>query len=108
VLEAWYAARHTGDEGRLAAAIEWMPPNAWLRVASAMIERDFTGAVDQLEEMGAASCAALARLWTSEWLVENGRAADATPFLERSLAFWRSVGASAYAQRGESLLAAAS
>jgi class 3 adenylate cyclase/tetratricopeptide (TPR) repeat protein len=108
VLEAWYAARHTGDEGRLAAAIESMPPNAWLRVASAMIERDFTGAVDQLEEMGAASCAALARLWTSEWLVENGRAADAPQFLEPSLAFWRSVGAPAYAQRGESLLAAAS
>jgi hypothetical protein len=73
-----------------------------------MIERDFTGAVDQLEEMGAASCAALARLWTSEWLVENGRAADAPQFLEPSLAFWRSVGAPAYAQRGESLLAAAS
>jgi tetratricopeptide (TPR) repeat protein len=108
VLEAWYAARHTGDEGRLGAAITSMPPNAWLRVASSMIERDFIGAVERLDEMGAASCAALARLWSSEWLVENGRPADAAPFLEPSLAFWRSVGATAYAQRGESLLAAAS
>jgi class 3 adenylate cyclase/tetratricopeptide (TPR) repeat protein len=108
VLEAWYAARRTGDEARLGAAIDAMPGNAWLRAAASMIERDFAGAVTQLEEMGAASCAALARLWTSEWLVEQGRAAEARPFLERSLAFWRSVGASAYAQRGESLLAAAS
>ena len=108
VLEAWYAARHTGDEGRLDAAIKSMPSNAWLRVASSMIERDFVGAVSRLDEMGAASCAALARLWTSEWLVENGRAAEAAHFLEQSLAFWRSVGAPAYVQRGESLRAAAS
>jgi class 3 adenylate cyclase/tetratricopeptide (TPR) repeat protein len=108
VLDAWYAAWRTGDEARLEAAIKSMPPNAWLRVASSMIERDFEEAAGQLDEMGAASCAALARLWTSEWLVENGRPADAEPFLEHSLAFWRSVGASAYAQRGESLRAAAS
>ena len=107
VLEAWYAAWRTGDEARLGAAIDSMPPNAWLGAAASMIERDFPGAVAELDAIGAASCAALAGLWASEWLVEQGRAADA-PFLERSLAFWRSVRASAYAHRGESLLAAAS
>ena len=108
VLEAWYALWRTGDEERLRAAIGSMPPNAWLAPAASMIERDFAGAVAQLDAMGAASCAALARLWAAEWLVERGRTAEASTFLEASLAFWRSVGASAYARRGESILAAAS
>jgi tetratricopeptide (TPR) repeat protein len=108
VLEAWYAARRTGEEERLDAAIGSMSPNVWLAAAASMIERHFGDAVTQLDEMGAASCAALARLWAAEWLVEHGRTAQATPFLEHSLGFWRSVGASAYTRRGESLLAAAS
>ena len=60
------------------------------RAAMSMIERDFAGAVVQLDAMGGASRAALARLWASEWLVEHGRTAEASPFLEHSLAFWRS------------------
>ena len=108
VLEAWYALWRTGDEERLRAAIGSMPPNAWLAPAASMIERDFAGAVAQLDAMGAASCAALARLWAAEWLVEHGRMAEASTFLKDSLAFWRSVGASAYTRRGESILAAAS
>jgi hypothetical protein len=85
-----------------------MPPNPWAEVTSAMISRDFAAAAVRLDEMGAVSAAALARLWAAEWLVEQGRRAEASEYLERSLAFWRSVGASAYARRGESLLAAAS
>ncbi len=108
VLEAWYAARRTGDEARLDTAIRSMPSNAWLASGASMIDRDFAGAVAQLDEMGAASSAALGRLWASEWLVEQGRTAEASTFLEDSLAFWRSVRASAYTRRGESLLAAAS
>ena len=108
VLEAWHAAWCTGEEARLGAAIGSMPPNAWLRAAASLLDGDFGRAAAQLDEMGAASCGALARLWSSEWLLEHGRSADARPFVEQSLVFWRSVGASAYAQRGESLLAAAS
>ena len=108
LLDAWYVAWRTGAEERLGDAIGSMPPNAWLATVAAMIDRDFAGAAAQFDEMGAASLAALVRLWAAEWLVEHGRTAQATPFLEHSLAFWRSVGASAYTRRGESLLAAAS
>jgi class 3 adenylate cyclase/tetratricopeptide (TPR) repeat protein len=108
VLEAWYAAGRAGDEERLEAAMAAMPPNAWLAAAASMIERDFSASFARLDDMGAASSAALARLWAAEWLVEEGRPAEAGPFLQQTLAFWRSVGASAYTRRGESLLAAAS
>jgi hypothetical protein len=108
VLEAWYAAWRVGDEARLAAEIGTRPPNAWLAATVSMIDRDFASAATRLDEMGAVSCAALARLWGSEWFVEHGRRQEALGFLEPSLAFWRSVGASAYTRRGESLLAAAS
>jgi hypothetical protein len=108
VLELWYAAWRTGEEPRVAAVIEGVPPNAWLMVATSLLERDFDAAAAQLDDMGARSCAALVRLWASEWLVEEGRESEAALPLEASLAFWRSVGASAYTRRGEALLAAAS
>ena len=108
MFEAWYAARCTDEEARLDAAIATMPPNPWAEVAAAMIRRDFAAAAFRLDEMGAISAAALARLWAAEWLVEQRRSAEATEYIERSVAFWRSVGATAYARRGDSLLAAAS
>jgi class 3 adenylate cyclase/tetratricopeptide (TPR) repeat protein len=108
VLELWYAGWRTGEEPRLAAMTDALPPNAWLAAAQALLRRDFAAAASDLDEMGAASCAALARLWGSEWLVENGRQPEAAGLLDASLAFWRRVGASAYTRRGESLLAAAS
>jgi hypothetical protein len=80
----------------------------WLDVAAAFIERDFDQAAAQLESMAAISDAALARLWAGEWLVEQGRHADAAVQLERALPFWRSVGGWRYLRRCESLLAAAS
>ena len=48
------------------------------------------------------------RLWAAEWLLEQGRRAEADAELERSLAFWRSVGATRYLRQGDALLAAAS
>jgi predicted ATPase/class 3 adenylate cyclase len=108
ILDAWYAAWRTDEEARLDAAIVAMSPNPWMEVAAVLIRRDFAIAADQLDEMGAVSAAALARLWAAEWLVEQGRRLEASEYLERSVAFWRSVGASAYARRSESLLAAAS
>jgi class 3 adenylate cyclase/tetratricopeptide (TPR) repeat protein len=108
VLEAWYAAWRTDDEARLAAQIKTMPPNPWLSAVASLISRDFDSAATLLEEMGAVSCAALARLWASEWLVDHDQRLEARQFLGCSLAFWQSVNASGYTRRGESLLAAAS
>ncbi|HEV8236756.1 MAG TPA: hypothetical protein VGP84_19220, partial [Gemmatimonadaceae bacterium] len=108
LLEAWYAGWHSDEEARVVAATELMPPNPWVAVTASMAGRDFVSAANRLDEMGAVSSAALARLWASEWLVESGRRAEAADFLEQSLRFWRSVGASGYIRRGESLLAVAS
>jgi hypothetical protein len=85
-----------------------MPSNPWSEAAAFLIGRDFASAVAALDDMDAVSCAALARLWAAEWLVEHGRRAEAIPYVEESLSFWRSVGAGAYARRGESLFAEAS
>ena len=109
LLDVWFAAWSAGEEARLTAAVGESPVAVpWLDVVSAFIERDFDKAAAQLESMAAISGAALARLWAGEWLVEQGRHADAAVQLERALPFWRSVGAWRYLHRCESLLAAAS
>ena len=108
VLEAWYTAWRIGDEARLENAITAMPPNPWLALAASLVRRDFAAAETQLDEMAAASSAALVRLWAAEWLAGNDRQPEAYHHLEESLAFWRRVGAARYVRRGEELLAAAS
>jgi tetratricopeptide (TPR) repeat protein len=109
VLDVWFAAWSAGEEARLTAAVAAFPIAVpWLDVVAAFIERDFGKAAARLESMAAISDAALARLWAGEWLVEEGRHADAAVQLERALPFWRSVGARRYLRRCESLLAAAS
>jgi hypothetical protein len=109
VLDAWLALWSTGKEAQMQSAIkEFAVVIPWLEVATSLIQRDFGAAVGRLEDMGALSAAAEARLWAGEWLVQQGRQAEANVQLERALAFWRSVGARRYVQRSESLLAAAS
>ena len=61
-----------------------------------------------LDEIGDAELEALARLRAAEQLIAEGRRAEADEQLQRSLAFWRSVGATRYIREGEALLAAAS
>jgi hypothetical protein len=55
--------------------------------------------------MGALPEEASARLRAAEAFVHDGRRAEADGELQRSLAFWRSVGATAYVREGETLLA---
>jgi class 3 adenylate cyclase/tetratricopeptide (TPR) repeat protein len=109
MLDAWFAAWSAGDEERLARAIEESALTVpWLRVASSLIRRDFDSAVRTLEDMGAISAAAEARMWAAHSLVEQGRVAEAGTQIQAALPFWRSVGATRYLEQGESVLAAAS
>ena len=78
LLDVWFAAWSAGEEARLTAAVrEFSVAVPWLDVVSAFVERDFDKAAAQLESMASVSGAALARLWAGEWLVEQGRHADA-------------------------------
>ncbi|MDX6369472.1 MAG: hypothetical protein QOG93_974 [Gaiellaceae bacterium] len=109
VLDLWFAAWSAGEEARVTTAVAESPAaGPWLDVVTAFVERDFDKAASQLESMAAISGAALGRLWAGEWLVGQGRQADAAVQLGRALPFWRSVGARRYVSRCESLLAAAS
>jgi class 3 adenylate cyclase/tetratricopeptide (TPR) repeat protein len=103
VIDLWIAAWRAGREEQFMEGIKAVPPNPWLTAVAALIRRDFASAAETFGGMGAGSAEALARLSAAEWLVEQRRRAEADAELERSLAFWRSVGATCYVRRGEAL-----
>jgi len=77
----------------------------WFEAAVACASADFRRAADLYAGMGALPEEASARLHAAEALVQEGRRAEADAELNRALAFWRSVGATAYVREGEALLA---
>jgi class 3 adenylate cyclase/tetratricopeptide (TPR) repeat protein len=78
----------------------------WRKAAAAYVSGDFQAAALEYSAIGARPEEADARLRAAEALVREGRRAEADAELKRSLAFWRSVGATAYVREGEALLAA--
>jgi hypothetical protein len=66
----------------------------------------FEEAADILADMGVIPEEAFVRLRAAEVLLDAGRRAEAAAQLQRALAFYRSVGATAYIRDGESLFAA--
>jgi hypothetical protein len=78
----------------------------WRRAAAVYAAGDFQAAADEYSAIGALPEEANARLRAAEVLVREGRRAEADGELKRSLAFWRSVGATAYVREGEALMAA--
>ncbi len=78
----------------------------WVRATAAYVAQDFVRAADLFQEIGTLPHEAEARLRAAEQLIEAGHRPRGEEQLQRSLAFWRSVGATAYIREGESLLAA--
>jgi hypothetical protein len=78
----------------------------WMEAMRAILEGDLVGAADIYFEIGDEMEEAFARLRAAEWLVAEGRRAEADEQLQKALAFWRSVGATRYVREGEALLAA--
>ena len=78
----------------------------WLEAASAFAHGRFDEAAGILAEIGAVADEALLRLRAAEALVEAGRRAEADAQLQRALAFYRSVGATAYIREAEGMFAA--
>jgi tetratricopeptide (TPR) repeat protein len=81
-------------------------PTPWLRAALAFASKDFGLAAELYAEIGTLPDEAYARLHAASKLVSEGRRQAADVELQKALAFWRSVGATAYIKEGEALLAA--
>jgi tetratricopeptide (TPR) repeat protein len=95
-----------GRQAEFLDAIGKTTPSPWRASAAAYVSADFLGAAEQYAAIGVLPYEAYARLRAAEALVRAGRRAEADPELQRALAFWRSVGATAYVREGEELLAA--
>jgi tetratricopeptide (TPR) repeat protein len=95
-----------GEADELRGLIADAPETAWAKPARLLAESDFAAAADAYARLGAPLFEAGLRLRAAESLAAEGRRAEAEEQLERALAFYRSVGATAYAARAESLLAA--
>jgi class 3 adenylate cyclase/tetratricopeptide (TPR) repeat protein len=95
-----------GREGELLeAAARTKNHKPWFEAAVACASGDFSGAASVYASMGALPEEAYARLRAAEAFVQEGLRAEADAELNQALAFWRSVGASAYVREGEALLA---
>jgi class 3 adenylate cyclase/tetratricopeptide (TPR) repeat protein len=78
----------------------------WFEALVACASGDFRGAANVYAGIGALPDEASARLRAAEVLVRESRRAEADVELKQALAFWRSVGATAYVREAEALLAA--
>jgi class 3 adenylate cyclase/tetratricopeptide (TPR) repeat protein len=99
-------AAELGLEPEIRAAIHDAPDGPWETVARAEADGDFSRAADLFAELGSPTLEARDRLAAAEQLFAAGRRDEGEAELERALAFYRSVGATAYLEQGEALLAA--
>jgi hypothetical protein len=77
--------------------------SGWHEAALAIAGRDYRRAAAIYERVGARPAEAEARLDAADSLIHQGEIDDGERELDRSLAFWRSVGATAEIARAESL-----
>jgi tetratricopeptide (TPR) repeat protein len=80
-------------------------PSRWVQAARLWAAGDVSGAGDLFEEIGSAPDEAYARAKEAERLVAAGARAEAEPFLSRALELYRGMGATAFIQEAELLLA---
>ena len=78
----------------------------WAEAGRAMAEGDLERALQIYVEVESAPDTALLRRLLAERLVAEGRRAEATPYLDEALAFYRAVGATRFTQETERLLPA--
>jgi hypothetical protein len=78
----------------------------WLEAARAYAAGAYLDAAEVYADIGCVPDEAFARLRAAEALIKAGRRPEADAQLQRALAFYRSVGATAYIREAESLFAA--
>lgn len=105
-LELVWLLEAFGRPDELASSLRANVSPLWQDAARAILSRDFARAADLSAELGLVTEEAYARLRAAEALAGAGRRPEADEQLAKALAFYRSVGATAYIRRGEALLAA--
>ncbi len=80
-------------------------PSRWVRAARRWAAGDLAAAADLFDEIGSIGDEAAARAAHAERLILEGRRGEAEPFLSRALELYRAMGATAYLQQTERLLA---
>jgi class 3 adenylate cyclase/tetratricopeptide (TPR) repeat protein len=93
-------------ESRLLSHVaEATSASAWMQAAHHSLQGSFDHAAHVYAKIGSLPDEAYARLRAGRQLIEQGRRSDGEAELERSLAFWRQVEATAYIRECEGLLA---
>ena len=92
-------------ERELREALDLSPAGPWKALAFVCLDRDFVRAADMWAKGGSPTWEARLRLRVAEELIETGRRAEGEVELAKALAFYRTVGATFYIDRGEALLA---
>ena len=80
------------------------PAGPWKDAALAEVQGDYIEAAEMFRSMGAPTLEAGARFDAAQKLLGEGNTAEGLAELERALAFYRSVRATFYLERGEALL----
>jgi class 3 adenylate cyclase/tetratricopeptide (TPR) repeat protein len=94
-----------GFEDELREILELAPAGPWKELVLVCLDREFVRAAEIWAEAGTPTWEARLRLRAAEELIETGRQAEGEIELRKALAFYRTVGATYYLQRGEQLLA---
>jgi len=102
-----HVAVQLGIEDTLRELLDLAPDRPFNVVARAAVHGDYSGAADFLARMGSPTLEAFNRLDAAESLIAAGRREDGEAELERALAFYRTVSATAYLERGNALLMSA-
>jgi tetratricopeptide (TPR) repeat protein len=98
------AVTRVGLGERLPAALDSHPRTVWTDIVCDYAAGDFAAAADRLQVIGATPDEAEARRRAAEQLADEGRRDEADEQLRGALAFYRSVGATAYVRECEGSL----
>ncbi len=104
LIDLALVAEELGCVDELATIVESGARTKWTDAAGMFLSGDVVRAAEILHEIGDAELESVARLRGARRLVAEGRRAEADEQLQRSLSFWRSVGATRYVRQAEELL----
>jgi class 3 adenylate cyclase/tetratricopeptide (TPR) repeat protein len=91
--------------GEVRALYASVPPSPWRDAQLAVLDGDFSRAAAFFASVGYSGPEAEVHLLAAEALIGDGQRAEGESPLRKALAFYQSVGATFYVQRGEALLA---